>query len=58
MSHAKIQLSRNYPVSQSGKLATAAAMRLVNPDSRFDASGCVGLNSANASLRSFSEKQQ
>ena len=40
MSQAKIQLSRNFPVSQSGKLATAAAMQLVNPDFRFDASGC------------------
>jgi hypothetical protein len=39
MSHAKIQLSSNFPVSQSGKLATAAAMQLVNPDFRFDASG-------------------
>jgi hypothetical protein len=58
MSHAKIQSSRNSPVSQSGKLAAAAAMQLVNPDFRFDASGCVELNSANAPSRSFSEKQQ
>jgi hypothetical protein len=58
MSHAKIRLSRNFPVSQSGKLATAAAMQLVNPDFRFDASGCVELNSANASSRSFSGKRQ
>jgi hypothetical protein len=32
MSQAKIQLGRNFPVSQSGELATAAAMQLVNPD--------------------------
>jgi hypothetical protein len=32
MSQAKIQLGRNFPVSQRGKLATAAAMQLVNPD--------------------------
>jgi hypothetical protein len=32
MSQAKIQLGRNFPVSQSGELATAEAMQLVNPD--------------------------
>jgi hypothetical protein len=32
MSQAKIQLDRNFPVVQSGKLATAAAMQLVKPD--------------------------
>lgn len=32
MSQAKIQLNRKPPVCKRGKLATAAAMQLVNPD--------------------------